>query len=200
MVPHWGKLTEIVKRGPPTHKINLGKDGSEFFLRFVENLFPIHRSGAESLADALGVADAQRPVPVLDLAAGSGVWRFLQIDLVRRPTAFHDFGELSPMRHHRLAGHQQKRPMKGGFVPDEKDGTFGCQLEQLLVVLVEQLQTNQCVQQRPQPARRGSGSCLEFLDIQSAAGRADRIRPGEALFRSPGAVRIPRQIASDDRE
>lgn len=52
----------------------MGKDGSEFFLRFVENLFPIHRSGAESLADALGVADAQRPVPVLDLAAGSGVW------------------------------------------------------------------------------------------------------------------------------
>jgi 2-polyprenyl-3-methyl-5-hydroxy-6-metoxy-1,4-benzoquinol methylase len=74
MVPHWGKLTEVVRSGHPTHRINIEKDGSEFFLRFVEDIFPIHLAGAQSLAQALDVANARTGQRVLDLAAGSGVW------------------------------------------------------------------------------------------------------------------------------
>jgi SAM-dependent methyltransferase len=44
------------------------------FLRFVENIFPIHFPAAQVLAQALEVARQDGPVSVLDLAAGSGVW------------------------------------------------------------------------------------------------------------------------------
>jgi len=74
MLPHWGKLTEIVRTGRPTHRINQETDGAKFFLRFVEDIFPMHLPTAEHLAVALGVASATRPLSVLDLAAGSGVW------------------------------------------------------------------------------------------------------------------------------
>jgi SAM-dependent methyltransferase len=74
MLPNWGQLTEIVRSGRPTQRINLEDEGSKFFLRFVENIFPIHFPGARQLAEALGVASASAPLPVLDLAAGSGVW------------------------------------------------------------------------------------------------------------------------------
>ena len=74
MLPHWGRLTEIVRTGRSAHRINQEADGSRFFLRFAEDIFPMHFPSARRLAEALGVARAAGPVPVLDLAAGSGVW------------------------------------------------------------------------------------------------------------------------------
>jgi 2-polyprenyl-3-methyl-5-hydroxy-6-metoxy-1,4-benzoquinol methylase len=74
MLPNWSRLTEIVRTGRVAHRINLEEDGSKFFLRFVEDIFPIHLAGARRLAEALGVAGATAPLSVLDLAAGSGVW------------------------------------------------------------------------------------------------------------------------------
>src|SRR5262249_37610763 len=45
-----------------------------FFEEFVEDIFPMSYAAAQVLGDALKLAGAQKPVSVLDLAAGSGVW------------------------------------------------------------------------------------------------------------------------------
>ena len=73
-LPHWAKLTEIVTTGRPAERINSEDDGARFFLGFVEDIFPIHFPGAQTLAAELDVAGADGPMSVLDLAAGSGVW------------------------------------------------------------------------------------------------------------------------------
>jgi len=73
-LPRWARLTEIVITGRPAERINREDDGTRFFLGFVEDIFPIHLPGAQSLAEALNVAGAKGPMSVLDLAAGSGVW------------------------------------------------------------------------------------------------------------------------------
>lgn len=73
-LPNWSRLTDIVKSGQPPRRINREEDGVTYFLRFVENLFPIHLPGAMQLATALDIAKTAAPISVLDLAAGSGVW------------------------------------------------------------------------------------------------------------------------------
>ena len=74
MLSSWGQLHEVVRSGRPTHHINREQEGTSFFLRFVEDIFPIHYPGAQALARALAVPLAPVPISVLDLAAGSGVW------------------------------------------------------------------------------------------------------------------------------
>ncbi|HEX8523282.1 MAG TPA: methyltransferase [Tepidisphaeraceae bacterium] len=74
LVPRWLKLTETVRIGKADLAVNEQKPGSEFFQRFVEDIFPMSFPAASALADALKVGDAKGPVRVLDLAAGSGVW------------------------------------------------------------------------------------------------------------------------------
>jgi precorrin-6B methylase 2 len=74
MLSSWGKLHEVMRSGRPTHHINREQDGVEFFLRFVEDIFPIPYAGALALARALAVSQVAAPMSVLDLAAGSGVW------------------------------------------------------------------------------------------------------------------------------
>jgi 2-polyprenyl-3-methyl-5-hydroxy-6-metoxy-1,4-benzoquinol methylase len=74
MLSSWGRLHEVVRSGRPTHHINREQEGTSFFLRFVEDIFPIHYPGAQALARALVVPLAPVPISVLDLAAGSGVW------------------------------------------------------------------------------------------------------------------------------
>jgi SAM-dependent methyltransferase len=74
LIPKWLGLTEIVQSGKPAAAVNQQGTGSEFFLRFVEDLFPLNFAAANTLADALQIDKAAGPVAVLDLAAGSGVW------------------------------------------------------------------------------------------------------------------------------
>jgi hypothetical protein len=74
MLSSWGLLHEVVRTGRPGHHINRQDEGSDFFLRFVEDIFPIHYAGAQALAKALAVPLSSGPISVLDLAAGSGVW------------------------------------------------------------------------------------------------------------------------------
>jgi SAM-dependent methyltransferase len=62
------------KSGRAVQHINQEQEGSSFFLRFVEDIFPIHYPGAQALARALGPESVAMPISVLDLAAGSGVW------------------------------------------------------------------------------------------------------------------------------
>jgi hypothetical protein len=49
MLSSWGKLHDVVKSGRPTHHINREQEGTSFFLRFVEDIFPIHYAGAQFL-------------------------------------------------------------------------------------------------------------------------------------------------------
>jgi 2-polyprenyl-3-methyl-5-hydroxy-6-metoxy-1,4-benzoquinol methylase len=74
MLSSWSKLDEVVKSGRSVQHINREQEGPSFFLRFVEDIFPIHYPGAKVLARALGAQSELAPISVLDLAAGSGVW------------------------------------------------------------------------------------------------------------------------------
>lgn len=74
LLPHWLHLAETVRSGEPSTPVNREDVGGEFFRAFVADLFPRGYPAAKKLADALGVAEAQAPVQVLDVAAGSGVW------------------------------------------------------------------------------------------------------------------------------
>ncbi|HEU4636567.1 MAG TPA: methyltransferase, partial [Edaphobacter sp.] len=74
LIPRWLKLNEIVKTGKPTAAVNQEGDGSEFFQKFVMDIFPMSYPSATVLAKHLELEKRERPVKVLDLAAGSGVW------------------------------------------------------------------------------------------------------------------------------
>ena len=54
--------------------VNSEQDGAKFFADFVETLFPLSYPAAKALGEHLRIAKATRPVNVLDIAAGSGVW------------------------------------------------------------------------------------------------------------------------------
>lgn len=74
LLPKWMQLTEIVRTGKPAISVNHEDEGAAFFQQFVEGLFPFNHATAQALAGVLGVAESTKPVRVLDLAAGSGVW------------------------------------------------------------------------------------------------------------------------------
>jgi 2-polyprenyl-3-methyl-5-hydroxy-6-metoxy-1,4-benzoquinol methylase len=74
MLPAWRTLYEVVRTGRPAQQINREQDGVPFFLKFVEDIFPIHYPAARRVAEVLGISAVTAPVSVLDLAAGSGVW------------------------------------------------------------------------------------------------------------------------------
>lgn len=74
LIPDWLELNKVVRTGRPATSVNANKKGAKFFRQFVEDIFNTSRQPAEKLAAALKVARAKRPLRVLDLAAGSGVW------------------------------------------------------------------------------------------------------------------------------
>jgi hypothetical protein len=74
ILPKWMQLGEVVRTGRPATAANSQEQGAEFFANFVESLFPMGYPGARALGEHLGIAKANGPIKVLDLAAGSGVW------------------------------------------------------------------------------------------------------------------------------
>src|SRR5262249_45915844 len=74
IVPNWLKLEEIVRTGKPVMTANDNREGAEFFADFVEAIYPMSYATAKALGEHLKLAKAKKPVSVLDLAAGSGVW------------------------------------------------------------------------------------------------------------------------------
>lgn len=75
LLPRWTRLTEVVRTGRPSGAVNEQADGGAYFREFVEDIFPMSYDAARALANEL-VNDSEggRPIRVLDLAAGSGVW------------------------------------------------------------------------------------------------------------------------------
>jgi len=74
LIPRWLHLNDAVATGKPVAAVNDQAAGAEFFEHFVTDIFPMSYRVAQELADHLDLAGATRPVSVLDLAAGSGVW------------------------------------------------------------------------------------------------------------------------------
>jgi ubiquinone/menaquinone biosynthesis C-methylase UbiE len=74
LLPKWLEISEIVRTGRPAMSVNQEQNGAQFFHEFVEDIFPMSYQAAQKLGDALGLADRNEPVRVLDIAAGSGVW------------------------------------------------------------------------------------------------------------------------------
>ena len=72
LIQLWMKLDEIVRTGQPAEARNQEGPGTEFFTELVENIIPMSYGSAQALADHLKVADATKPVRVLDLACGLG--------------------------------------------------------------------------------------------------------------------------------
>jgi 3-hydroxy-5-methyl-1-naphthoate 3-O-methyltransferase len=70
----WLDINDVVRAGKPVAAVNLEQYGSEYFKTFVETLFGTNYPAAQALAEGLGIAKTEKPVQVLDLAAGSGVW------------------------------------------------------------------------------------------------------------------------------
>jgi SAM-dependent methyltransferase len=73
-IPKWLKLNDIVKSGKPAMEVNDQTQGVKFFQQLVVDIFPLSYAPAQALAEHLKVASSTKPVKVLDIASGSGVW------------------------------------------------------------------------------------------------------------------------------
>jgi precorrin-6B methylase 2 len=74
LLPKWLRLSDIVSTGKPAIAVNSADEGAPFFAEFVEDILPLSYPSARMLAEALHLSQVTRPVSVLDLASGSGVW------------------------------------------------------------------------------------------------------------------------------
>jgi 3-hydroxy-5-methyl-1-naphthoate 3-O-methyltransferase len=74
LLPKWLGLNEIVATGKPSGAVNQQSTGSDFFEKFVNDIFPMSYPAAQALAHHLNLEALNGPTSVLDLAAGSGVW------------------------------------------------------------------------------------------------------------------------------
>ncbi len=74
LIPKWLRLNEIVATGKPVEAVNQEAPGSEFFQKFVNDIFPMSFPAAQVLAQHLAIDGSRSSARVLDLAAGSGVW------------------------------------------------------------------------------------------------------------------------------
>ena len=74
LLPNWMQLEEVVWTGRPATPVNQETVGGEFFSEFVESLYPMSQPAAQLLGEHLNFPAATRPVSVLDVGAGSGVW------------------------------------------------------------------------------------------------------------------------------
>ena len=73
LIPKWLKINDVVKTGKPAIAVNK-EESAEFFEKLVEDIFPMSYGAAQVLADHLKVAQTTKPLKVLDIASGSGVW------------------------------------------------------------------------------------------------------------------------------
>jgi hypothetical protein len=74
LIPNWLHLNDVVATGQPVAAVNQQGPGTDFFAEFVNDIFPMSYRVTQELAGHLNLKDADAPVRVLDLAAGSGVW------------------------------------------------------------------------------------------------------------------------------
>jgi 3-hydroxy-5-methyl-1-naphthoate 3-O-methyltransferase len=74
LIPLWLNLDEIVRTGQPGEARNEEHPGTEFFSELVETIIPMSYGSGQVLAQHLKLAKAKKPISVVDVAAGSGIW------------------------------------------------------------------------------------------------------------------------------
>jgi 2-polyprenyl-3-methyl-5-hydroxy-6-metoxy-1,4-benzoquinol methylase len=74
IVPRWQHLREAVTTGKPAAAVNQQDTGDEFFQQLVEPIFAMSYPATQVVGKVLGLDQAEDPVRVLDIGAGSGVW------------------------------------------------------------------------------------------------------------------------------
>ena len=74
ILPKWLELGRVVRTGKPAEQVNMQKQGAAFFAKFVEALFPMGYQAVKTLGERLQISKTKKPISVLDIAAGSGVW------------------------------------------------------------------------------------------------------------------------------
>lgn len=74
IMPKWMQLNRVVRTGKPAMAVNSQKSGAAFFAQFVEALFPMGYRAVQMLGEHLKISQTKKPISVLDIAAGSGVW------------------------------------------------------------------------------------------------------------------------------
>jgi len=74
LMPSWLDMSAALRSGEPYQTFDREEDGGRFFADFVESLFAVNFPAANALAAHLGIARTERPMRVLDIATGSGVW------------------------------------------------------------------------------------------------------------------------------
>ena len=78
LLPNWLQLNQVVATGKPVVAVNQQDDGSDFFEKFVRDIFPLSYPAACALAGHLQLGAQDGNPSVLDLGAGSGVWSIAQ--------------------------------------------------------------------------------------------------------------------------
>jgi 3-hydroxy-5-methyl-1-naphthoate 3-O-methyltransferase len=73
LILSWLHLAETVRSGKPVDTLNQ-QEGAEFFKELVVSLYSMNLPAAQTLGKVLGIAESSKPLRILDLAAGSGVW------------------------------------------------------------------------------------------------------------------------------
>ena len=77
LLPSWLKLNEVVATGKPVHSVNEEEAGRRVLPRLRPRHLPHELCAAQALAAHMD-STSPAPSPVLDLAAGSGVWGIAQ--------------------------------------------------------------------------------------------------------------------------
>lgn len=95
---HWFSLTECVKSGRPAMTVDQPEDGVDVWHKLVDSLFNVGFPGAQNLAQEILKSQKQRPLRVLDVACGSGVWGIAQC--LAEPTTKATFFDLKETLEH----------------------------------------------------------------------------------------------------
>jgi SAM-dependent methyltransferase len=74
LIPNWLQLNQIVATGKPAASVNQQGAGSDFFQRFVADIFPLSYPSGLALAKHIAFDKSGSEARVLDLGTGSGVW------------------------------------------------------------------------------------------------------------------------------
>jgi ubiquinone/menaquinone biosynthesis C-methylase UbiE len=95
---NWHHLTECVKSGRPAFAADKPEEGVPVWHKLVDALFNVGFPGATNLAQEILKSSRQRPLQVLDVACGSGVWGIAQC--LAEPTTRATFFDLKETLEH----------------------------------------------------------------------------------------------------
>jgi ubiquinone/menaquinone biosynthesis C-methylase UbiE len=74
MLPVWQQLESVMRTGAPAKSLDGEQEGSTYFRDFVPALFSLNHAAGRVLAKTLLAERGDRPIRVLDVGAGSGVF------------------------------------------------------------------------------------------------------------------------------